>query len=77
MRCKQKRPNRNHHCAIVFREGGLEIPDPNALPCPPDACYVNLLIGADHPKAKPANRIVLGGDRPNGEVAQDRARSTR
>ncbi len=72
--CVQRRPNRNHHCAIVFRDADLDIPDPNALPCPPDACYINLLVGADHPKAKPGNRIVLGGDRPGGSVAQDKGR---
>jgi hypothetical protein len=72
--CTQRRPNRNHHCPLVFRDANLDIPDPNALPCPPDACYVNLLISADHPKAKTGNKIVLGGDRPNGVVAQDKGR---
>jgi hypothetical protein len=74
VRCSQRRPNRNHHCPLVFRSANLAIPDPNALPCPPDACYVNLLLSADHAKAKPGNRIVLGGDRPNGKVAQDKGR---
>jgi hypothetical protein len=72
--CSQRRPNRNHHCPLVFRAADLDIPNPNALPCPPDACYVNLLLSADHPKAKPGNKIVLGGDRPNGVVAQDKGR---
>ena len=72
--CNQRRPNRNHHCPLVFRDANLEIPDPAALPCEPDACYVNLLISADHRKAKPNNRIVLGGDRPNGVVQQDKGR---
>jgi hypothetical protein len=72
--CTQRRPNRNHHCPLVFRAADLEILDPGALPCPPDACYVNLLLSADHPKAKPGNKIVLGGDRPNGVVAQDKGR---
>jgi hypothetical protein len=72
--CTQRRPNRNHHCPLVFRAADLDIPNPNGLPCPPDACYVNLLLSADHPKAKPGNKIVLGGDRPNGVVAQDKGR---
>lgn len=72
--CTQRRPNRNHHCPLVFRSGGIDVPDPNALPCEPDACYVNLLLSADHPKAKSGNKIVLGGDRPNGEVQQDKGR---
>jgi hypothetical protein len=72
--CTQRRPNRNHHCPLIFSSADLEIPDPNALPCLPDACYVNLLVSADHPKAQSGNKIVLGGDRPNGEVAQDKGR---
>jgi hypothetical protein len=72
--CSQRRPNRNHHCPLVFRAANLDIADPNALPCPPDACYVNLLLSADHPKAKPGNQVVLGGDRPSGVVAQDKGR---
>jgi hypothetical protein len=71
--CTQRRPNRNHHCPLVFRSGGIDVPNP-ALPCEPDACYVNLLLSADHPKAKPGNKIVLGGDRPNGVVQQDKGR---
>jgi hypothetical protein len=74
VRCTQRRPNRNHHCPLVFRSASLEISNLGALPCPPDACYVNLLLSADHPKAKPGNRIVLGGDRPSGKVAQDKGR---
>ena len=71
--CTQRRPNRNHHCPLVFRSGGIDIPNP-ALPCEPDSCYVNLLLSADHPKAKSGNKIVLGGDRPNGVVQQDKGR---
>jgi hypothetical protein len=36
--CTQRRPNRNHHCPLVFRAANLDIPEPNALPCLPDAC---------------------------------------
>jgi hypothetical protein len=72
--CTQRRPNRNHHCPLVFRSANLDIPDPDALSCPADGCYVNLLLSADHPKAKPGNKIVLGGDRPNGVVQQDKGR---
>jgi hypothetical protein len=74
VRCTQRRPNRNHHCPLVFRSANLDISNLGDLPCPPTACYVNLLLSADHPKAKPGNRIVLGGDRPNGAVAQDKGR---
>jgi hypothetical protein len=72
--CTQRRPNRNHHCPLVFRSVARDITNPLDLPCLLDACYVNLLVSADHPKAKTGNKIVLGGDRPSGKVAQDKGR---
>jgi hypothetical protein len=35
---------------------------------------VNLIVGASNPKAKPGNRVVLGGDQPDGSVEQDKGR---
>jgi hypothetical protein len=72
--CTQRRPNRNHHCPLVFRAANFEIPSVDVLPCEPDACYVNVLLSADHPKAKSGNVVVVGGDRPNGVVQQDKGR---
>jgi hypothetical protein len=72
--CKQTRPNRNHHCTIALPNVDTTISDLSALPCAPDACYVNLLISAANPKAKPGNRVVLGGDQPDGSVEQDKGR---
>jgi len=71
--CKQSRPNRNHHCTLVLPN--LEtVVDGAALPCPPTACYVNLIIGAWAKKALRGNRVVLGGDLPDGGVSQDKGR---
>ena len=50
------------------------ISDLSALPCPPDACYVNLIVGAQHKKAKEGDVVVLGGDQPDGSVEQDKGR---
>ena len=49
VRCKQRRPNRNHHCTLVFPNLETTIGDPSTLPCPPTDCYVNLLVGASNP----------------------------
>jgi hypothetical protein len=72
--CKQTRPNRNHHCTLVVPNAEVPITPKTQLPCPPNGCYVNLVVGATHRKAKPANRVVLGADRPDGSVAQDKGR---
>jgi hypothetical protein len=72
--CKQRRPNRNHHCTLVFPNLETSITDLAALPCPDNACYVNLIVGASHRKARRGNRVVLGADRPDGGVIGDKGR---
>jgi hypothetical protein len=72
--CKQQRPNRNHHCTIAIPNTETPITDLSALPCPPDACYVDLIIGAANPRARRGNVVVLGADRPDGSVTQDKGR---
>ena len=72
--CKQQRPNRNHHCTIAIPNAETTVTDLSALPCPPDACYVNLIVGASNKKAKGGDVVVLGADRPDASVAQDKGR---
>jgi hypothetical protein len=72
--CKQRRPNRNHHCTIAIPNTETTITDLSALPCPPTACYVNLIVGATNKNSKKGNVVVLGADRPDGSVAQDKGR---
>jgi hypothetical protein len=72
--CKQRRPNRNHHCTLVFPNVETSITDLATVPCPDNACYVNLIVGASHRKARRGNRVVLGADRPDGGVVQDKGR---
>jgi len=72
--CKQRRPNRNHHCTLVIPNTETVISDLASLPCPADACYVNMILGASHKKAKPTNRVVLGADNPDGSVKKDKGR---
>lgn len=72
--CKQRRPNRNHHCTLTIPSTETAIDDPGALPCALDSCYLNMILGASNKKAKPGNKVVLGADRPDGSVAQDKGR---
>ena len=72
--CKQQRPNRNHHCTIAIPNTETVISDVGALPCPADGCFVELIVGAHNRKAKRGNMVVLGGDKPDGSVEQDKGR---
>lgn len=72
--CKQQRPNRNHHCTLAIPNMATTVSDLSALPCPPDGCYVNLIVGASNKKAKGGDVVVLGADRPDATVAQDKGR---
>ncbi len=72
--CKQRRPNRNHHCTLAFPNLETSVADPDALPCPANACYVNMLLGASHRNARNGNRVVLGADLPDGGVKRDKGR---
>ena len=72
--CKQQRPNRNHHCTLAIPNSETTIGDLAALPCAPTACFVNLIVTASNKHAKRGNVVVLGADRPDGSVAQDKGR---
>ncbi len=74
VRCKQQRPNRNHHCTLVMHNFEVTVGDLAALPCADNACYANLVVGATNRHARRGNRVVLGGDRPDGSVVQDKGR---
>lgn len=75
IKCTQRRPQRNHHCTIVFPNFEHAVGDPALLPCvASNQCYVNLIVGAWKRKAKINNRIVLGADRADGSVAGDKGR---
>jgi hypothetical protein len=74
LRCHQPRPARNHHCVLVFPPARTKLRDPHDLPCRPDACHLNLVLEADHPRARHGEVILVGADRPDGTVRQDKGR---
>lgn len=72
--CGQRRPNRNHHCVLTFQHARKRVRNPGALPCPADRCFVNLVVSAYSPGAQRGNLIVIGADRPDGSIVQDKGR---
>jgi hypothetical protein len=74
VRCHQKRPQRNHHCVLVFPPKPTKIQHPHHLPCRPGNCHLNLVLEADHRPAHKGQVIVVGADTPSGGVRQDKGR---
>ncbi len=72
--CTNRRPDYEHHCVLVFPGKTLEIGDPAGLPCRLDACFVNLVADAHHARAGRGDLIMIGGQRPDGSIPQDRGR---
>jgi hypothetical protein len=72
--CTQHRPDFEHHCVLVFTDAGIDIGDAGQLPCPLDGCYVNLVADAHHARARGGDLIMVGGQRPDGKIPQDRGR---
>jgi hypothetical protein len=72
--CGQQRPNRNHHCVITFLNARKHVRDPSALPCPPSRCFVNLVASAHNKRAHSGDVVVVGADRPDGSILQDKGR---
>jgi hypothetical protein len=71
--CHNETGDREHHCMLVPR-GGIDIGGGDALPCNPDSCHVNLVVEAHSGAAGPNDVMVVGGQRPNGAILQDKGR---
>ena len=74
LRCRQRAADRNHHCVLVFPPKPTTIRHPRQLPCRPGACHLNLVLEADDRHADDGQVILVGEDRPNGTVGQDKGR---
>ncbi len=71
--CRQKTGDREHHCMLVPR-GGIDIGGGGSLPCEPNSCHVNFVVEAWSGHSGPADVVVVGGQRPNGDILQDKGR---
>jgi hypothetical protein len=74
VQCRQRRPNRNHHCTLVFDWSATRLTNDLDLPGRPREFYVNLVMDASNRRSKPGDFVVVGGDRPDGTIAQDKGR---
>jgi hypothetical protein len=72
--CRQRLPFREHHCVITFTRAEHRVGDPSHTPCPPDSCRVNLVVDAHNPKARDGDKLMVGGQQPDGSIPQDRGR---
>jgi hypothetical protein len=74
VRCHQPRPNRNHHCVLVFRNVAVRLGPGRRLPCRLRDCRVNLVLAARNPAARAGDVLIIGADRPDGSIEQDMGR---
>jgi hypothetical protein len=74
LRCRQRLPDRNHHCVLVFPPAATKVRDLRRLPCRPAACHLNLVLQTDFPRARRGQVALVGADRPDGTVRQDGGR---
>jgi hypothetical protein len=66
--------SRQHHCVVVFSREVLDVPSAARLPCRPRSCGINLVLDANSMGARKGNELVIGNNRPNGRVGQDKGR---
>jgi hypothetical protein len=72
--CRQERPNRHHHCVLVFSDAELDVPASGTLNCPLNNCYVNLVASTWNSSAQQGDRLIVGEDQPDGSTLQDKGR---
>jgi hypothetical protein len=70
--CRQKLPAREHHCYIALTPDPIVV-DEQTLGCVPGTCRVNLVVDAAHRKARRGNVVLLGGNKGDKKVKQDKA----
>ena len=72
--CTQNDPERQHHCVIVYQHAIMRIRSQRRLPCRPDRCVLNFVISAHNHRAHRRDRLVIGGNDPQGNIKQDKGR---
>jgi hypothetical protein len=68
--CGQDEPHREHHCVLVIAPRARTLRGGDAC----ERCTLSLVVSAHDPKAHGSERILLGGQRPDGSIPQDRGR---
>jgi hypothetical protein len=63
-----------HHCVYVHSWDQTQVRRLRRLPCQPHQCRINLVVIARSPRARRGDKLVIGGNQPDGYIAQDRGR---
>jgi hypothetical protein len=71
--CRQKLPDRQHHCMIVLAPPPHQV-DLGALPCGSGTCFLNLVLDAYHRRSNKTNLLLVGANNRNGRIVQDKGR---
>jgi hypothetical protein len=69
--CRQKLPNRQHHCPVAF-DRTLRVG--KHFPCRLRRCFANVVVSASNPRARPKDRIIIGANKPSGRIVQNKSR---
>jgi hypothetical protein len=69
--CRQRLPHRQHHCPIAFEE---RVAVGEHFPCRPSRCFANLVVSAHSRKARGGERMIIGANKPNGRIVQNKSR---
>ena len=72
--CTQDNPEREHHCTIVFTHAPIRVRSRRSLPCRPTRCHLNYVLSAHNHRARRGDRLVIGGNLPDGRIRQDKGR---
>lgn len=70
LQCSQQQPARNHHCVVSVPWSGIKIDNPSSLPCPADACHINMLVTAYNGGAGGGDKVVLGSSDDKKRIHQ-------
>lgn len=73
LRCLQRRPDRQHHCVLVFPSRTTIIAGRKAA-CISEACQIQVRISATNRRAESGDRLILGNNRPDGSIGGGHAR---
>ncbi len=69
--CRQKLPNRQHHCPVVFDK---HVAVGKKFPCRPGDCFANVVVSAANARARAKDVIIIGANKPSGRIVQNKSR---
>ena len=69
LNCRQRQPNRNHHCTLSLPWRRITLGSERGMPaCAPRSCRLNLIASAADRRAGPRHRVAVGGIDKRGRI---------